>query len=254
MVCAGGHYSPFGSCFSCCFNPEDGSSSSPFQSSFTPNVSRVCIYPHGGDLTSLDIFISILLQENLGFYHLVSSHALVSVILNQWDEDHFIACLESRFNLPLSAPPYYQEVEMDISQVLKGYPEVRASYEEEKIKTYGIQLIKNLCLSRHCLDRGASLSFSGPFSFVSALPGENGTMDLWVVGPGPGEIPVEYIHFYGPHFGDRYRIFQTAQDCLAASRISPLAMGCTGASVSLVFLKDQGGMAQRALERGFESP
>lgn len=71
---------------------------------------------------------------------------------------------------------------------------------------------------------------------------------------GPSLGKADLIGFHGPHFGDRYRILQTALDCLESQRVPLLIAGCTGASVSLVVPQGAGAEARHALARGFEAP
>ena len=66
--------------------------------------------------------------------------------------------------------------------------------------------------------------------------------------------PVELIYFFGPHFGDRYGIADSAFMALDHKDITILATGCSGSAIYLVL---QEGMAQRAkvlLAEMFEVP
>lgn len=58
------------------------------------------------------------------------------------------------------------------------------------------------------------------------------------------------LYFHGPHFGDRYGIFNAAAACLENEGLELLLAGCTGASVTLVLPMGQGTAAVSALKKG----
>jgi hypothetical protein len=233
-----------------------------------PRMCLVSIYPHHGRLQVPAVLIRILAAGDLPFFHLVSSHAVLCVAIENRHQDSMISLLETAFDLPPSHTPYLQEIDQDISQFLKKYPETRATYEEEKIKTYGIQVTPGLDLYRLHGGHDQLTAFSRQmsdldqpgrkFHFVSAMPGSQGDYTLFfLTDPGTGCIPLskaDLIGFHGPHFGDRYRILQTALDCLKADRVPLLLAGCTGASINLVVPAGKGAAARHALGRGFEAP
>ena len=233
-----------------------------------PRMCLVSIYPHHGRLQVPAVLIRMLAAGGIPFFHLVSSHAVVCVAIENRHQDPMIALLETAFDLPPSHTPYLQEIDQDISQFLKKYPETRATYEEEKIKTYGIQVTSGLDLYRmhgghdqltEIGGKMADLDRPGKkFHFVSAMPGSQGDYTLFLLtDPGTGGTPLskaDLIGFHGPHFGDRFRILQTALDCLKADRLPLLLAGCTGASISLVVPAGQGTAARHALARGFDAP
>jgi hypothetical protein len=270
MVCAGLHGLNHWIDFSGCLENKHRETASRLQKGcFDPHpVCLVSIYPHRGCLQVPAVLIQILDRNDIPFFHLVSSHAVICVVIGTGDQDRLIDLLEAAFDLPPTHTPYLQEIDQDISQFLKKYPETRATYEEEKIKTYGIQVILGLSLYRVQAARNQlaeiSRHMSGldplekKFHFVSAIPGADANYELvFLTDPDPGFPPfmaADLISFHGPHFGDRYRILQTALDCLETDRVPLLVAGCTGASISLVVPAGQGTAAQKALARGFEAP
>ncbi|MCG8341288.1 MAG: hypothetical protein MI684_00400 [Chlorobiales bacterium] len=100
----------------------------------------------------------------------------------------------------------------------------------------------------------------GKFHFISMLPCSKVTRPDSTVqiirdsGQDHDARPVDFIAFHGPHFGDRYRILDTALDCLEKAGLPLVLAGCTGASINLVLPQGQGRAAREALSRGFEAP
>lgn len=237
--------------------------------SLPADVVQVSVYPHRRRLEVPAALLRMLKTGDIPFYHLVSSPAVICVIIDARFQDQMIALLESTFALPASHTPYIQEIDQDISALLKKYPETRSTFVEEKIRTYGIQLTTDLFMHqiRDSHDRltqtgknmAASVGSDALFHLVSAIRTSDRIVDiLFVVDPGPGAVdgtlPVDLITFHGPHFGDRYRILQTALDCLARGRVPLHAAACAGASISLVFPAGDGETARTALTKGFEAP
>jgi hypothetical protein len=270
MVCAGLHCLDERIVFSGCLESKHAKAAARQQDgSFEPHpVCLVSIYPHRGCLQVPAVLIQMLAEADIPFFHLVSSHAVICVVIGIGDQHRLIHFLESAFDLPPSHTPYLQNIDQDLSQFLKKYPETRATYEEEKIKTYGIQVMSGLNLyrlqaARHQLSViGNQLTDQDLLEkkcyFVSAMPGSESNYELVLLTePGMGGPPhttSDLISFHGPHFGDRYRILQTALDCLETDQVPLLLAGCTGASISLVVPDGQGIAAQNALARGFEAP
>ncbi len=326
MVCAGLHHCGNPLFFSCCLETKhkDHAAQILACSADLPGVCMVSIYPHHGNIQVPGVLMQLLGRAGIRFFHLVSSHAVVCVVIETNDQDAVISLLESAFELPPSHTPYCQEIDEDISRFLQKYPETRAFYVEEKIKTYGIQVRSGLdlcqvtCTQASVADAGELLFRMGrsdkKFHLVSAMPGPEQRYDLFVVtDPDPGNPEmtsgrtdmtssrtdmtsgrtdmdsgltdmdsgltdmgtgradrdsgdresvfdrtpfrtVDLISFHGPHFGDRYKIFWTAMDCLTDDHVPVLVAGCTGASISLTVPYGQGRAARNALARGFEAP
>jgi len=270
MVCAGLHCLDKIQVFSCCLEAEHRQTAARLLGDVPdlPDVCMVSIYPHHGSITVPGTLLRMLGRAGIGFAHLVSSHALVCMVINTRDQDRVISLVESAFDLPPSHTPYFQEIQEDISCFLQKYPETRAFYVEEKIKTYGIGLTPGLALHRiRC--KGRELADAGDymagmaradkkFYFVSAMPGPQDAYDLFLLtDPGAGTASAEtadLVSFHGPHFGDRYKILGTAMDCLAARGVPVILVGCTGASISLVVPEGRGQDAKNALAGGFEAP
>lgn len=235
------------------------------------DVTQVSVYPHRHRLDVPAVLMKMLATSDILFYHLVSSPAVISVVIDTRYQDQMIALLETTFDLPASHTPYIQEIDQDISALLKKYPETRSTYVEEKIKTYGIQLIPGVTLLRMQDDQDRLMQIrlrlmagggsDDLFHLVSVMRVSGKRVDaVFVVDPGQfssegeGREPVDLITFHGPHFGDRYRILQVALSCLEIDRVPLRAATCAGASISLVFPAGAGTVAQTALAKGFEAP
>lgn len=253
------------------WSPGAGTSCPGWQMMIPPcparNVTQVSVYPHRRRLAVPLVLMKMLATAGIPFYHLVSSPAVLSVVIDTRFHDPVIALLETTFDLPASHTPYIQEIDRDISALLKKYPETRSTYVEEKIKTYGIQLIPGVTM-RRIRDVGDRLmpiqqdlaEDVGPddlFHLISIMQIPGNRLDaLVVLDSAQGNLwePADLITFHGPHFGDRYRILQTALNCLETDRILLLAAACAGASISLLFPAGTGSPAQTALAKGFEAP
>ena len=271
LVCAGLHRRKPGDFFSGCVESryrevvarmarEDPTVFSP------ADVTQVFVYPHRRRLTMPLVMLDMLDAAGIPFYHLVTSPAVICVVIDTRDQDRVIALLESTFALPASHTPYIQEIDQDISALLKKYPETRSAYVEEKIRTYGIQLIQGLSLvhTQTIRDRSGRMA-EIEFHLMSVMP-HPGRPELEadaVIVVSEGSLveadtaarqSVDLITFHGPHFGDRYRILQTALDCLDSEQVPLRVAACAGASISLVFPAGAGTAAKTALEKGFEAP
>jgi len=228
------------------------------------HVTQISVYPHRRRLAVPAVLMEMLESADIPYYHLVSSPAVLCVIIDSGFQDHVIKLLETFFDLPGSHTPYFQETDQDISALLKKYPETRSTYVEEKIKTYGIQLHPGLSMvqfhgpsDRFSQTRQHLTANSGAdaiFHLVSVMQIPGRMMDAVFVMESGGTERVDLITFHGPHFGDRYRILQTALNCLETEQAPLRAAACAGASISLVFPAGTGEAAQTALAKGFEAP
>ncbi len=178
--------------------------------------------------------------------------------------------------------------------VKKRYQETKAYFREKKIKTYGFSLESDLTLlglscffedleaaGNQIHDMDAKFYFSSvvvhevsalvhdasaPVHEVSAPVHEKkchlycltkldeGDISDRFAGMDPILSTVDLVTFHGPHFGDRFGIFNSASACLELAGLTLVLAGCTGASVSLVLPSGQGAKALPALEKGFETP
>lgn len=66
--------------------------------------------------------------------------------------------------------------------------------------------------------------------------------------------PVELVYFHGPHFGDRYGIADTALGTLRRKGLPILAAGCTGASVYIVSPEQYSAETKQILSDVFDTP
>jgi aspartokinase len=164
--------------------------------------------------------------------------------------------------------------------------ETIAVYWEENIRTYGIQVEKDLCLVQadvlptrmvalgqqlaelgqgetktrlilaHHFDPGVlriSMLFEEKWKeqlveFCGSKAVEEGC------GPFGIDSPVEMLYFHGPHYGDRYGIAGMAGHALKNKNIRYIAMGCSAASVHYIFPENQADKAKKALGSVFKTP
>ena len=164
--------------------------------------------------------------------------------------------------------------------------ETIAVYWEETIRTYGIQVEKNLCW----VQADILPSKVDAMGQLLAELGEDGTKPRLILAhqfeaerlrmsmvfqekfkkqlvqyttrPAVEDVssalvidcPVEMLYFHGPHFGDRYGIADMAATALKNKGIRFMAMGCSAASVHLIFPENVGDRAKKALESVFNTP
>ena len=163
--------------------------------------------------------------------------------------------------------------------------ETIAVYWENKVKTYGFKIERDLSLFQistepHALTDLGSVLFNDtsgirfrwvlvqPFSrqrlniylllnqkWAPSIPvlmeytRENGIdLDLQTTSP------VEMVYFHGPHFGDRYGIADTALGTLHRKGLPILAAGCVGASVYIVIPEQRSAEVKQVLSSVFEAP
>ncbi|WP_300463612.1 hypothetical protein [Desulfobacula sp.] len=236
-----------------------------------PNVCTVSIYPHHYRLQLLGGLLSFLGGQKMSFQHMVSSNAMITFVVDQHHCDGFVEMISSNFDLPESHVPFEQEENDELTQFLKKkYPETRATYVEEKIKTYGVTLVSDLTLEMYPLSFDQAVAFgkhlqsledkADTFSHVSAHMMYPEQIHLFLVtAKSPGmparqACPVELLSFHGPHFGDRHSIISRALNCLVQKSIPVLQTGCTGASISMVLPRGKGAAAKQALMDVFEGP
>jgi len=267
--CLGVEQSQFGHSLSCCL--EDDLS----LSLAAPHpVCMISVYPHGSKSETLGYLLSLFGQHKIDFFHMVSSNAMISFVIAEEDKTGVLAMLELTFDLPSTHTPYEPRFHEETAAfVKKRYQETRAYFQELKIKTYGFALEQNLDLSAvHCgLDRleqvGQGIgALDTKFYFTTALGHGKDVCLYWVTQDGGYKRRsdldgvdfvrerVDLVSFHGPHFGDRFGIFNAAAACLGDAGLEFLLAGCTGASISLVLPAGQGGVTLTALEKGFETP
>ncbi len=251
-------------------------------------VCMVSVYPHGSKSATLGYLLALFGKQNILFLHMISSNAMISFVIEQRDKDRVLTMLEKTFDLPPTHTPYEPSFHEETAEfVKKRYQETKAYFREKKIKTYGFSLESDLTLlglscsfedleaagnAIHDMDAKFYFSsavvhdVSAPVHEVSA-PVHERTCHLYCLtkldagdisdrftGLDPHIETVDLVTFHGPHFGDRFGIFNSAVACLELAGLTLVLAGCTGASVSLVLPSGQGAKALPALEKGFETP
>ena len=255
------------------------------------NISRVCsisVYPHHSSLNTLGFLLQLFGQNKIRFQHLVSSNAMISFVIEMSDQKMVLDLLEQEFNLPPTHTPFQQDFHDQTCEfVKKRYYETRATYIEQKIKTYGIgmepclDLLEISCTPdqlKNCGKGIRSLEKRGKkfyFTCATTHPGDENICRLFcLMTPLSsldrqsfllefkadkgldicGFVPADLISFHGPHFGDRFGIFNTAMACFQTEAIPILLAGCTGASICIVLPVSRGEKAISALVKGFDTP
>lgn len=163
--------------------------------------------------------------------------------------------------------------------------ETIAVYWENKVKTYGFQIERELSLFQisialHELAGLGSVLFNDNsgirFSWVLAQPSSQQRLKFYLLfnqewTPSMQVIAerlkgnstdldlkttsrVELVCFHGPHFGDRYGIAHTALGTLRRKGLPILAAGCTGASVYIIVPEQQSTEVKHILSDVFDTP
>jgi len=163
--------------------------------------------------------------------------------------------------------------------------ETIAVYWENKIKTYGFQIERELSLFQISLAPSALAELGAAFFNETS-----GIHFSWVLVQQPSshvlavyillaqkweqplqallecyrengnvlelrtESPVEMIFFHGPHFGDRYGIADTTLSTLRGKGLPILAAGCTGASVYIIVPEHLSAEVRDTLSGVFDTP
>jgi len=235
-----------------------------------PRVCTLSVFPHRYSLEFLGALLDMLGTHQQGFHSLVSSHSMLTFVAGEAQVPGLIHMLTTGFNLPDSHAPFEQEENDELALFIKKkYPETRATYVEERIKTYGMTLAGDLTLNGYefafeDVSRfGRELRAPGGedrFFHITAYMTPDRRIALFLltgestVGSCLDSRPAELLSFYGPHFGDRYGIMGRAMGCLSRHGVPVLQAGCTGASIALVLPKGWGEAAEQALTDVFENP
>lgn len=164
--------------------------------------------------------------------------------------------------------------------------ETIAVYWEPKIKTYGFQDVSGLSLlelgfqSKRLSEWGLEIYEIGNsginFELVLVEAGEGQSLQVYllferkwekklvghisrVIRRDDGETfqitsPVGLIYFFGPHFGDRYGIADSAFRALDHKNITILAAGCSGSAIYMVLSEGMIQKAKALLAEMFEVP
>jgi len=163
--------------------------------------------------------------------------------------------------------------------------ETIAIYWENRVKTYGFQIKQNLSLHHLVLPPAAVSQWSALllsakkdiiFEMVLLQANAAPAFDLYLLLQKKWEnhlaalrermgenipgidcdtySPVELLHFQGPHFGDRYGIADKVFGSLSQESVPVLAMGCTAASVYIIFPEHEAPRAEKVLADVFQTP
>lgn len=235
------------------------------------NVSTISIYPHHYNLRLLGYLLSLLGRHKLSFRHMASSNAMLTFVVDQENCEGFLEMLSASFDLPESHVPFEQDENDELTQFLKKkYPETRATYVEEKIKTYGIALVPDLNLGSYLFsfDQLAKIRQEIPsmedkenkFFYTAAYMSSQEKICFFLLTGKSLGIAVhktctaDLLSFHGPHFGDRHSIISRALNCLSQKSIPILRADCTGASIGIILPEGKGEEAKQALMDVFEIP
>lgn len=271
---------------SCCMEPEFIDKIDQSCDSYYSPMHTVSVYPHKYSLNALGKFLHLSGKNTLPFTSFVSSNSMFTVVI---DDGHYQSLADSfkdNFDLPKTHTPFEHNINRkDLELLLQSYPETCAAYVEDKIKTYGFKVQKNLDLFHLILDydnldemgnKISRLEESGAcFYFALGHTESDNQISLFfITDPLRKETArfiqeisrsrslkdlsitnnMELITFQGPHFGDRYGIADKALTTLSNASIPVLLAGCTGACICLVFSLGMASKAINALSLTFEKP
>lgn len=252
-----------------------GLSNSPESAGYdASDIVILSIFPHQYSVVILIKLLQAVGELKPAFAYLASSNAMLTLTLPEKKCNAMFDSLEKNFDLRRAT---LQEDLANLDElqtfIRKKYSETRASWVEQKIKTYGICHTEHLDLllmetdldSLPGLSSGFLSAGPGKFEYVSAAMLSPNRLKLSLLYQGKtgakdripfvsGSFPAELLHFYGPHFGDRHSIIYRALDCLSANNIPVLQTGCTGASISIILPEGQGNRAKQSLTDVFDLP
>ncbi len=240
------------------------------------------IFPHRSDPIIAAKLLEVFHQEGIRLAAVGNSPSAISVVL---DEDLLSKASSALFKV-FRFSAYRTPSDWRLAQKGKEalYKEVVASYQEQKPKTYGLEIADQHDFVSARLD-GGILAPLGPtlyecsrhglgLTFLSlspadperdetlafCLPGSNGQACAMVLSRLRSENAVvarcqaAVFTMNGPHFGDRYGIASELLNALEEHHVDLLGLSCTVASVTGIVPSSQLDSAVRAITASFVVP
>jgi aspartokinase len=244
-------------------------------------INILSIFPHDQRPAVTGTLLALLLKENTRPHGFASSPSALSVLVSGADTRKVIDGLFDVFEFPAFQSPaeWYTAYERR-ERLLR---EVECSYQEKVIKVYNIAHQPNLELWRLSLpwsrlaDFGTALTAMDrmgirmPFLIAQHGQEENLSCGLAFADTHREQArqilalylpeldlrrrhPVTAFFITGPHFGDRHGITNTMVQTLQNASVSPLAMGCTVSSISLIVRVEDEETSRQVLAASFQVP
>ncbi len=240
------------------------------------------IFPHRSDPTIAAKLFAVFKQEALSPGAVGNSPSAISMVLA---EDLLSKASSALFDV-FQFSAYRTPSDWKLAQKGKEklYKEVVASYQEQKPKTYGLEIADqhdfvsvrldggNLApfgpMLHACSQHGLNLSFLSlglPYSerdktLAFCIPGANGMACDTIINELRSEAGVIARHqaavftMNGPHFGDRHGIASELLNAFEEHHVDLLGLSCTIASVTGVVPSSQVDSAVKAITSSFEVP
>lgn len=233
------------------------------------------VFPHGFRAEVAGMFFKALAARTLTPCAVTQSSSAISVVLRVEAVAAAREALFETFDFGRHHTPAHWQAAQEGKQGL--YREVVASYQERKPKVYALEWRNHQAgLESRLPEHG----IAGLAETMQRLGRDHGWQATFVTGfhspetgirllccmPEPpsealdGPLPwrtlseVAVFSMNGPHFGDRYGIAGRLLTALDEARITPLAVGCTVASITGAVAAEKVPAAVAAIERHFDVP
>jgi len=251
---------------------------------FSPNAKSVVlsIFPHKKNPEITGSIFEAFGQQGIEPEALANSPSAISVVLK---EEVLNRASEALFE-PFSFSAYRTPADWKDAQKGKEklYKEVVASYQEQRPKVYGLEVLENQELIRIKLNEWDMGQIGGGFrefsrlglnlSFLATGPGQEKKNDLLALclpttdlpsctkildrmlpkADVTGLSPVALFFMNGPHFGDRYGIVRDLLASFLEASVDLLGLGCTIASITGIVPSHQIESAIQAIQTCFDVP
>ncbi len=249
---------------------------------FAPSVGSVSLFPHRFRLKALELVYSAFDAMKVPLYGMTTTISSMTFIIDYTWCNKAQSRIESLFDIPGRQKGFQNrdmQAEPDgLMAMLTKSLETAATYHEHRIKTYGVKIHPDLNLMTFNipLDRRSKLigviqamaEMGANFHFILSTWADSNRLWFYFVldriwenrikqyvsgnfDEAAGEImnvlPVELIHFQGPHFGDRYGVADRTLTSLREGGVWPVLSGCSGASMYLVFPESKAAKAKESL-------
>ena len=240
------------------------------------------IFPHRSDPTIAARLLRLFHQEGLALGAVGNSPSAISIVLNEGLLSEASSALFEVFQFSAYRTPSDWKLAQRGKENL--YKEVVASYQEQRPKTYGLEIADqhdfvsarladgNLApfgTTLHaCSQHGLNLAFLslGPphrkrnETLAFCIPGSNGTAFTMILNDLRSEsvLMTKYqaavFTMNGPHFGDRHGIASELLCAFEQHQVDLLGLSCTIASVTGAVPAPQLDSAVKAITSSFEVP
>jgi len=247
---------------------------------FLPSVGLITLFPHQFSLKILGL--------GLPLYGMGSSLSALTWITDFARRHDAVAALQEHLAVPKEDDPFEADLkETALTGTFKASPmQTIAVYWEPRIKTYGFQSATDLSLVevklpvQRITSMGLAIYELGEvpvgFQLVAAKTSGDETCKIYLLIRRHWETqalervrmvegvetkdgvfvasPLEFLHFQGPHYGDRYGIAEAAFKALAFGSVPVLLAACSQSCVCLVLPETRLREAETCLAEVFQVP